>query len=186
MPKERAMAGGGEFGQAAAADADGTHSPPLPQECVMETEQEAGRIARQMFHQNPDWVTFFREILGADGVVRRLFPTSESLIQFERTETYEEIERMLAELRSRGPAAVKVDEPIKVITVRLPKTMHDALRAEAHLHHTSMNKLCISKLLRLIDNEMIAADGQQGRVVPDKQEEEVDQPGEESGGGVDL
>jgi predicted HicB family RNase H-like nuclease len=125
---------------------------------VMEREQEVARIAREMFRQGPDWVTFFREILGLGGVVRRLYPSGDSLAQFERTETYSEIQQMLSELRGRGPASINPAEPTRVITVRLPKSMHEALRAEAHDHHTSMNKLCISKLLRFIDDELIPSE----------------------------
>ena len=33
--------------------------------------------------------------------------------------------------------------------------MHEALRIEAYEHHTSMNKLCISKLLQFIDTENV-------------------------------
>ena len=44
---------------------------------------------------------------------------------------------------------------ISVITVRLPESLHESLRIEAHEHHTSMNKLCISKLLQLIEENMI-------------------------------
>ena len=47
------------------------------------------------------------------------------------------------------------DEPTQVITVRLPKSLHEALRVEADEHHTSMNKLCISKLLQFIDHERV-------------------------------
>jgi predicted HicB family RNase H-like nuclease len=54
--------------------------------------------------------------------------------------------------------AVNPDEPTRVITVRLPKCLHEALRAEAHEHRTSMNKLCISKLLQFIDEGMVPAD----------------------------
>ena len=125
---------------------------------VMEREQEIARIAREMFRQSPDWVTFFREILGLGGVVRRLYPTAASLAQFERTKVYSEIQQMLTELRGRGPISVKPEEPTRVITVRLPQSMHEALRAEAHEHHTSMNKLCISKLLRFIDDELIPSE----------------------------
>jgi len=40
----------------------------------------------------------------------------------------------------------------RVITVRLPKSLHLALKAEAHDRHTSMNQLCIAKLLQAIDS----------------------------------
>ena len=36
--------------------------------------------------------------------------------------------------------------------------MDDALRAEAHDRRTSMNQLCISKLLQMIDEQLVPAD----------------------------
>ncbi len=34
---------------------------------MMTKEQEVLRVADEMFQQSPDWVTFFREILGLEG-----------------------------------------------------------------------------------------------------------------------
>ena len=45
-----------------------------------------------------------------------------------------------------------------MITVRLPKSMHEYLRTEAHDLRTSMNKLCISKLLQVIEQDLIPAE----------------------------
>jgi predicted HicB family RNase H-like nuclease len=115
----------------------------------------AQRIATEMFHQQPDWVTFFREVLGVDGLLRRLFPKPEELANFEKTDQYSEIQLMLAKLRERSGAAADGKEPTRVITVRLPKSLHESLRAEAHDRKTSMNQLCISKLLQVIDAEMM-------------------------------
>ena len=81
---------------------------------------------------------------GLEGIIRHMFPTREVLAAFEQTETYEEILRMLATLRRHGSTPNETPEPSRVITVRLPKAMHDALRVEAYEHRTSMNKLCIS------------------------------------------
>ena len=58
-------------------------------------------------------------------------------------------------LREKRPSADAESEPTRVITVRLPKSMHESLRTEAHDLRTSMNKLCISKLLQVIGEEMI-------------------------------
>ena len=38
-------------------------------------------------------------------------------------------------------------EPIKVITVRMPESLHTSLHAEAHDRRTSMNKLALAKLM---------------------------------------
>lgn len=103
----------------------------------------------------PDWVTFFREVLGLHGVVRRTYRTAEQMAEFERSEAYAEILQMLTRLRERTIGPEDGHEPTRVITVRLPQSLHETLRAEAHEHQTSMNKLCISKLLQLIDTELI-------------------------------
>ena len=101
---------------------------------------------------------FYREVLGLNGIVRRMFPGRDALAAFEQTEDYLQIQQMLTKLRERGTTAAEEQEPTRVITVRLPKSLHEALRFEAHEHHTSMNKLCISKLLQFIDNQMIPAE----------------------------
>jgi hypothetical protein len=48
-----------------------------------------------------------------------------------------------------------------MITIRLPASLHDALKAEADELNLSINKLCISKLLQRIESRYIPI--QQGR-----------------------
>jgi len=116
----------------------------------------ARRIATEMFQHQPDWVAFFREVLGVDGLLRKLFVTPEEFAAFEKTDEYVEIQQMLAKLRERTGSGADGKEPTRVITVRLPKSLHESLRAEAHDRKTSMNQLCISKLLQMIDGELVA------------------------------
>lgn len=121
---------------------------------AIEAEHEVQRCATALYQSNPDWATFYRELLGVKGIVRRLYRTREELAEFKNTEAYTDIQRMLQKLRDKKDAAVNPDEePTSVITVRIPKSLHEALRDEAYEHRTSMNKLCISKLLRLIEAE---------------------------------
>jgi len=122
---------------------------------MQQKPQEVYQIASELFSQDPDWVTFFREVLGLNGLVRQAYPVAEQMADFERSSEYLEIQRMLAKLRERGQAKPTPQEPTKVITVRLPKSLHDALQSEAHERHTSMNKLCIAKLLQIVDEELI-------------------------------
>ena len=111
--------------------------------------------ARQLFESEPDWVTFFREILGVDGVVRRQFTRLEDLTAFEKSPEFEQIQKWLVKLREQKNSTDTESEPTRVITVRLPKSMHEYLRTEAHDLRTSMNKLCISKLLQVIEQDLI-------------------------------
>ena len=127
-------------------------------EIKADKNQEAYRVATEIFRQDPDWVTFFREVLGVDGVVRRLFTSAEEINRFEQSGQYAEIQQMIAKLRERRGDYSDSREPTRVITVRMPQSLHESLRAEAHTRQTSMNKLCISKLLQVIDASMIPAD----------------------------
>ncbi len=119
--------------------------------------QEVLNVAQNLYSQDPDWVMFFREILGIEGAVRKLFPSAGELAEFERTPEYSQIQGMLARLRERGRGKPSQPEPTRVITVRLPKSLHDSLRAEAHERRTSMNRLCIAKLLQVVDEHLLAA-----------------------------
>jgi predicted HicB family RNase H-like nuclease len=125
---------------------------------VHEKQAEVERAAAYLFELHPDWVTFYRQILGVGGVMRRNYPTREALAQFEQTEAYREIQRMMAVLRKRKAMPEDAAEPTQVITLRLPKSLHESIRVEAYEHHTSMNRLCISKLLQLIDAERIPSE----------------------------
>jgi len=120
-----------------------------------EKYQQILQSARQLYEQEPDWVTFFREVLGVDGFVRQAFPSLEELTSFEKSPEYEQIQKWLVKLREQRTASDGESEPTRVITVRLPKSMHEYLRTEAHDLRTSMNKLCISKLLQVIEQDLV-------------------------------
>ncbi|MDX1947692.1 MAG: toxin-antitoxin system HicB family antitoxin [Pirellulaceae bacterium] len=119
-----------------------------------ERPQTAQRIAAEMYGQTPDWLRFFREVLGVEGLVRKLFPTAEAMAAFEKTPEYAEIQSMLARLRERGDNGDD-KEPTRVITVRLPKSLHESLKVEAHDRKKSINQLCIAKLIHVIDSEFV-------------------------------
>jgi len=119
--------------------------------------QKVLQVAKQLYQSNPDWVTFFREVLGVEGAARSVFPDQNEYISFEKTEPYSEIQQMVTNLRNRKIPGGGHNEATRVITVRLPESLHEALKAEAADHKTSMNKLCISKLLQVLNEEEVAA-----------------------------
>ena len=125
---------------------------------TQERYQQVLTAARTLAERDLDWVAFFREVLGIDGVVRKAFPRFEDLTEFEKSDEYDAIQRMLVKLREKKASGDSDSEPTRVITVRLPKSMHEYLRTEAHDLRTSMNKLCISKLLQMVEQDMIPAE----------------------------
>ncbi len=116
---------------------------------------EVIRLAEEAFPKTGKWVLFYREILGADGVARKLFPTAAAMREFEQTPQFEQLLEMTAAMRAQDTGKGDELEPQKMITVRLPKSQHEAMKVEAKEHGTSINKLCISKLLLPIKAEFI-------------------------------
>lgn len=111
--------------------------------------------AQRLWTDAVPWTTFFRDLLGPDGLVRKLFSTPEQLAEFERTNTYRKIQEMLATLRRLQEGRLSHDEPLTVITIRVPRSLHEALAEEAHALKTSINRLCISKLAQIIDTRFV-------------------------------
>ncbi|GAA5505159.1 hypothetical protein [Novipirellula caenicola] len=123
--------------------------------------KEVLRLAQEAFAKTGSWVVFYREMLGVDGVVRKLFPEAESMRQFEASEEFAELQEMVAAMRSQDPSKGDSAEPERMITIRLPMSLHDALKVESAEMNLSINKLCISKLLQPVAGRFIPL--QQGR-----------------------
>jgi predicted HicB family RNase H-like nuclease len=119
----------------------------------MPAERTLVGLAEGLLTQRPTWAEFHREIFGIDGAIRRLFPTAKDLVAFKQTATYVELLAMLSLLRSKDESEYGPGEPQRVITLRIPKTLHESLRADAHDGRTSMNQLCIARLLGLTNDQ---------------------------------
>jgi Rad3-related DNA helicase len=135
--------------------------PASAEQPLKQRSREVLRIAEEAFSQTGSWVEFYREMLGADGIVRKLFPEAEEMRAFERSGEFEELQEMIAALRSQDQSKGDATEPERMITIRLPKSLHDSLRIESDELNLSINKLCISKLLQRIESRFIPI--QQGR-----------------------
>ena len=54
-------------------------------------------------------------------------------------------------LRNRQRDRPAEREAQRVVTVRMPRSLHETLKAEAEEMRVSINTLCISKLLKMLD-----------------------------------
>lgn len=117
--------------------------------------QQAFDIANDLFGSSPNWVCFYREMLGGRGMVQELFPDDAEFGRFLRSEQYHQIQLMLTALRSRDLPENDPNDPQRMITVRLPKSLHEAMCEEAGRLNISVNRLCISRMLQLLDPRMI-------------------------------
>jgi predicted HicB family RNase H-like nuclease len=130
--------------------------PPLTTSFDSTTDHAAAavlEVAERLHAMRPEWVVFFREVLGVDGIVRRTFNTADALIRFECSTQYARIREMLDDLRDADRDRPAEREAQRVITVRMPSSLHETLKAEADGMRVSINTLCIAKLMKLIDAE---------------------------------
>jgi hypothetical protein len=142
-----------------------------------EKHYEILKIAEELYAKSPDWATYYREILGVDGIVHQTFLTKTQLEEFEQSDACREIHYLLTKLREKKPVkkektkedkgvkkaksqakAPEDGEEIQVITVRIPKSIHEMLTEEAYQCRTSVNQLCISKLIQAIDSGLVPSD----------------------------
>lgn len=117
--------------------------------------QQAFDIANDLFGNAPTWVCFYRELMGSSGMIHKLFSNAADFGAFLRTDQYHQIQLMLTALRSRDLPENDPNDPQRMITVRLPKSLHEAMCEEAGRLNISVNRLCISRMLQLLDPKMI-------------------------------
>jgi len=108
------------------------------------------QVAERLYAMDPEWVVFFREVLGVDGIVRRTFSEPDALMRFECSPQYARIREMLDGLRARQQDRQSQREAQRVVTVRMPRSLHETLKSEAEQFRVSINTLCISKLMKLL------------------------------------
>ncbi len=117
--------------------------------------QQAFDVANDLFGNAPTWICFYRELMGGNGMLHMLFESNKDFGAFLRTDQHHQIQLMLTALRSRDLPENDPNDPQRMITVRLPKSLHEAMCEEAGRLNISVNRLCISRMLQLLDPEMI-------------------------------
>ena len=104
-------------------------------------EKRAGEAA--------DWMELSNALFAPDGKVTEAFPTPAERAAFCKTAEYKQILALMNCLPS--PAVKEVADLTASangsLSVRLPRSVHAALLAEAQVEGVSLNQLCVSKLV---------------------------------------
>lgn len=127
----------------------------VPEKNFKQRCEQAFDIANDLFGNAPTWVCFYRELLASGGMLYMLFPDQSDYAAFQGSDQHQQIQGMLTALRSRDLPENDPNDPQRMITVRLPKSLHEAMCDEAKLLNISVNKLCISRMLQMLDPAMI-------------------------------
>jgi hypothetical protein len=125
--------------------------PPVSKKIVARA-REVLAYAEQRAPEVADWLELHFALFGVDGKANELFPTEAERAAFLRTAEYKQLLALLDRLPR--PDRKNIREVIDVtasangaISVRLPRSVHAALLAEAKAEGVSLNQLCVAKLV---------------------------------------
>jgi HicB family len=116
---------------------------------IVAKAQQVLEFAQQRAAKAANWIDLSNALFGLGGKATELFPTESERTAFSRTDQYR---RLLALLDTLPQPQVKGIQEIVAsahgaISVRLPRSVHAALLAEAKAEGVSLNQLCVAKLV---------------------------------------
>ncbi len=106
-------------------------------------------FAEQLADKQADWLELSNALFAPNGKATLAFATEAERAAFSRTEEYKQILALMDRLPA-PPVQEIVDLTASAngaISVRLPRSVHAALLAEAKAEGISLNQLCVSKLV---------------------------------------
>lgn len=102
--------------------------------------RQALRAAERLRDADATWTQAHNTLFGPAGEISRLFPTERERTAFLKSSESAKVQAIIEALRREKP------DPSGKILVRVPKSIHAALLAEAEREGTSLNQLIVSKL----------------------------------------
>jgi predicted HicB family RNase H-like nuclease len=102
-------------------------------------------FARSLQDSGLTWVEANNAIYGPGGRFVKLFPTKTDRVAFARTEESRKIDELIDSLPEPDVRSSREEYSGKFV-VRVPKSLHAALAAEAEAEGVSLNQLVVAKL----------------------------------------
>ena len=107
--------------------------------------QELLEFARTLKNSGLTWVEANNSIYGHGGRFVRLFPSKRDRLAFAKTEESRQIDELIDNLPEPDARPSRQEYSGKFV-VRVPKSLHAALAAEADAEGVSLNQLVVAKL----------------------------------------
>ena len=126
-----------------------TKKQPKPSNKVQARARKLLTFAEEQAEQVRDWVELHNALFGMGGKAMTLFPTEAERTALSQTSEYKKVLALLDGLpapdtKDFGDLLASANG---AISVRLPRSVHAALLAEAQAEGVSLNQLCLSKLV---------------------------------------
>jgi len=108
--------------------------------------QRALDFVRKRSATATSWVELHNAFYGIGGKFIELFPSQTERAAFSQTQEFREISAIIQSFQTAGDASSAVGEASGKFVLRLPRSLHSALSAEAEAEGVSLNQLCLAKL----------------------------------------
>lgn len=110
--------------------------------------------AKELYSKTDTWSDFSNALFDPfDGEIVRVFPLQRERDVFQKTEEYRLIRELLRnKMNETGLVHGATPKKSGKFVVRLPRSLHSALEAEAEAEGTSLNQLVVTKLAVQLDN----------------------------------
>ena len=120
-----------------------------PGKRITEKARQVLAYVERRVREGTDWVELSNAVFGMGGKATQAFPNEAERTAFCKSEEYRRILTLMDSLPA--PATKGFVELAAsangAISVRLPRSIHAALLAEAKAEGVSLNQLCVSKLV---------------------------------------
>ena len=113
---------------------------------IKEKAQLLLNFADEQIRNGKSGPELFLTIFGIHGKARKVFSSKKDWQAFEQTDEIDEIHRRIEGTSDDGSPSSNANGHL-ALTLRLPKSVHAALLAEAAAEGVSLDQLCLSKLV---------------------------------------
>jgi predicted HicB family RNase H-like nuclease len=117
----------------------------MEKQSVKDRVQELLEFTNALKHSGLTWVEANNAIYGPGGRFVQLFPSKNDRAAFAKTEASRQIDTLIDSLPEPGVRPSRQEYSGKFV-VRVPKSLHAALAAEAEAEGVSLNQLVVAKL----------------------------------------
>lgn len=102
--------------------------------------QEALKLAQSVHKNATSWNQLYNSVFGPGGAASTLFRTAEDRAKFIESPEHAEIWKLIESLQKPETEAGGA------LNIRLPRSLHQALKDESEAEGVSINQLCVAKL----------------------------------------
>jgi hypothetical protein len=126
-----------------------TTTKPKASKAIAAKARQVLEFAESRAKEVADWLELHFALFSVEGKATELFPTDKERSAFLRTTEYKRILALMDTLPrpKKNELRELVSSANGAISVRLPRSVHAALLAEAKAEGVSLNQLCVSKLV---------------------------------------